>query len=210
LIDGLQIGEFIRLKGWSTFVIEECDSCCAAIWLAGTPRLMSSGAKIGFHAASLNGVERGRGNALFGAYMSRLGFGYDAIAWATTAAPTDIAYLTAEKAKELGIDLKVIGPDNRQATAPPPTPSSATAPAGPDQSTTALRDCSYASGELVWFFPSNFDDCDPATVADAVPQPDDAENLGPLCSFDRALHLAQHTDMPRVQGISAYRERSRC
>src|SRR5262245_16313159 len=46
----LQIGEFIRLRGWLTFVFGECDSACALIWLAGTPRMMMSNAKVGFHA----------------------------------------------------------------------------------------------------------------------------------------------------------------
>src|SRR5712664_301623 len=37
LVDGLQIGEFIRLKGWLT-IAQRCYSACAMIWLAGTPR----------------------------------------------------------------------------------------------------------------------------------------------------------------------------
>lgn len=125
LISALRIGEFIRFKAWATAVGSECDSSCAAIWLAGVPRLMFPNARIGFHAASINGQERGNGNALFGAYMNRLGLSYGAVLWATTAAPSDIAYLTPAKANELGIDAVVLHPDGRQtnyATAEPVTP----------------------------------------------------------------------------------------
>src|SRR5882762_101024 len=117
LISALLIGEYVRLKGWATFVLDECYSACASIWLAGTPRTMTPTAKIGFHAASLNGQEKGRGNALVGAYMNRLGLGYDAIGWATTASPHDITLLTPSKAKELGIDVQVLQPDSKQANA---------------------------------------------------------------------------------------------
>jgi hypothetical protein len=122
LFAALEIGEFIRQRGWLTFVFDECDSACAAIWLAGVPRLMTPKAKIGFHAASVNGQEKGNGNALVGAYMNRLGLGYNAVLWATTAAPDDIAYLTPAKAKELGIDVEMAEDDQRQANAQPVAP----------------------------------------------------------------------------------------
>jgi hypothetical protein len=122
LIAALQIGEYVRLKGWSTFVLDECYSACASIWLAGTPRIMAPQAKIGFHAASVNGQEKGRGNALVGAYMNRLGLGYGAIGWATDASPDEIAILTPAKAKELGIDVTVLEPNNKQANAQPVAP----------------------------------------------------------------------------------------
>ncbi len=124
LIAALQIGEFIRLKGWGTFVYGECESACAAIWLAGVPRMMMFNARIGFHAASINGQEKGNGNALFGAYMTRLGLGYEAVSWATSASPTEIAYLTPTKAKELGIDVNVIEDQDKQANAQPTAPPS--------------------------------------------------------------------------------------
>src|SRR5260370_26181045 len=55
LLSALQIGEFIRLKGWDTAVFDDCSSACAAIWLAGIRRMMTPNARIGFHAASING-----------------------------------------------------------------------------------------------------------------------------------------------------------
>jgi hypothetical protein len=130
LVDGLQIGEFVRLKGWLTLAAR-CYSACAMVWLAGTPPMMFSegpqGSQIGFHAASINGQEKGTGNALVGAYMNRLGLGYDAVLWATTASPNDFAILTTNKAKELGIEVKVFESE-KPANVPPaprPTPSPA-------------------------------------------------------------------------------------
>jgi hypothetical protein len=57
LIAALQIDAYVRLKGWGT--MDECYSACASIWLAGTPRMMGPEAKIGVHAASVNGQEKG-------------------------------------------------------------------------------------------------------------------------------------------------------
>jgi hypothetical protein len=123
LFAALQIGEYIRSKRWATSVYDECDSSCAAIWLAGVLRYMSPIARIGFHAASMNGQEKGNSNALVGAYMTRLGLGYGAVLWATTAGPKDIAYLTPSKAKQLGIEVTVIDPDEKQANEQPTLPT---------------------------------------------------------------------------------------
>src|ERR1700688_1170012 len=53
LLAGLQIGETIRLKNFSTLVPEQarCASSCALAWLGGTTRFMGSRAQVGFHAA---------------------------------------------------------------------------------------------------------------------------------------------------------------
>jgi hypothetical protein len=58
LLAGIQIGEMIRLRGWSTYVPSACASACALAWLGGTQRFMTPIARIGFHAASLDGQER--------------------------------------------------------------------------------------------------------------------------------------------------------
>jgi hypothetical protein len=176
LIAAMRIGEFVRLKGWGTFVATECDSACAAIWLAGHPRMMSPTAKIGFHAASVAGQENGASNALYGAYMSRLGLDYDAVDWATTAGPRDISYLSPAKAKELRIDVDVIDPEraSKQVAATPATP--APSPVGMPPSvmvpsiiapgTTSLpaapnpgRDCTAIIADMVPWFPGAFNDC---------------------------------------------------
>jgi hypothetical protein len=108
LLAGLAIGEFIRLRGWSTYVSDECDSACALIWLAGAQRLMTSDAKIGFHAASMNGEETGLGNVVLGAYLNKIGLSYDAVIYATQAGPYNITYLTPSDAKRVGIDVSVV------------------------------------------------------------------------------------------------------
>jgi hypothetical protein len=104
----IKIGEFIRLRGWSTFVTAGCSSACALIWLGGITRYMTDTARIGFHAASVNGQEKGAGNAVIGAYMNRLGLSYDAVLFATTASPSDITYLTPDYAKRIGIEVTMI------------------------------------------------------------------------------------------------------
>jgi hypothetical protein len=58
---------------------QKCASAYAAIWLAGEKRVMSKHSRIGFHAASLNGVEKGEGNAILGAHLRDLGLPLRAI-----------------------------------------------------------------------------------------------------------------------------------
>jgi hypothetical protein len=134
LMEGLKIGQTIHDRGWVTFVGAECDSACSAIWLSGKTRLMTEDAKIGFHAVSLAGKESSSGGAVLGAYMYSLGLGYPAIAWATTAAPDDIQYLTEAKAKELGIDVDVIRN--------PATPAKVMPAPAPPAPVKTYRDCS--------------------------------------------------------------------
>jgi hypothetical protein len=176
VIAALQIGEFVRLRGWLTFVFNECDSACALIWLAGTPRMMMSNAKVGFHAASVNGQEKGAGNALVGAYMTKLGLGYEAIYWATTSAPSDIAYLTPRKAKEIGIDVELVEPDEKQANAQPTLPITPRPvipqPLRPAPARKPGRDCSGVSQELRQFFSSAFKDCNTPKQANAKSETD--------------------------------------
>jgi hypothetical protein len=109
LLAGLAIGEFLRLRGWSTYVSGECDSACAFIWLGGAQRLMTPDAKIGFHAASIDGQQTGLGNAVLGAYLNRLGLSHEAVVYVTQTGPDDISYLTPVEAKRIGIEVNVIG-----------------------------------------------------------------------------------------------------
>jgi hypothetical protein len=53
VVAGIQIGESIRSKGFTTVVAgnARCASARAIAWLGGAPRLMSTAARIGFHAA---------------------------------------------------------------------------------------------------------------------------------------------------------------
>jgi hypothetical protein len=126
----IKIGEFIHQNGWRTYVQNGCYSACALIWLAGAERRMRAGAVIGFHAASQDdGRESGPANAIVGAYLTRLGYSYDLIAFATAASPTDMAVLTPDKAKSLGVNMVVTAPPPAQPPASPSAQPPATTPA---------------------------------------------------------------------------------
>jgi hypothetical protein len=107
---GIQIGECIRLKGFTTVVAgnARCASACAIAWLGGTPRLMSAEARVGFHAAysSETGQETGVGNALIGAYLDKIGLPYSAVIYITQAAPNSMTWLSIADAEKQGIDVE--------------------------------------------------------------------------------------------------------
>jgi hypothetical protein len=107
-IAAMEIGKFIRMRGWKTYVPAGCLSSCALIWLAGASRAMDPAAKIGVHAASLNGQEIGFGNALIGSYLSRLGYSDSVVAFATMAGPNDIEFITPVVAEKLGIEIATV------------------------------------------------------------------------------------------------------
>ncbi len=131
---GLQMGEIIRLRGFSTGVApgSRCASACALAWLGGTSRYMSSSSLIGFHAAwRLRDGEMhevGMGNALVGAYLTRLGLPLSAVAYATRAGPKDITWLTPDDAKNVGIEVAMLDLEppsgSRDATEMRPEPPS--------------------------------------------------------------------------------------
>ena len=113
-IAGLQIGQVIRLRHYSTMVTQDsyCASACALAWLAGTPRLMQPGAHVGFHAAYIehdgSKEETGVGNALVGAYLTNLGLSMDAIIYIEQAHPDEITWLTPEDARLHDISLRIL------------------------------------------------------------------------------------------------------
>lgn len=120
LIEGLQIGEQIRTRGFTTGVAPEmaCASACALAWLAGSTRYMDPSALIRFHAAyiEINGEahESGVANALVGAYLTELGLGVDAIVFATSARPDEMNWLNAAQALAAGIDLVLLTADGEE------------------------------------------------------------------------------------------------
>ena len=130
LVAGLSMGEAIRLKGFSTGVMSGsvCASSCALAWLGGVKRFLGPTAKLGFHAAyRVDGSvtrETGMGNALVGAYLTRIGLPLSAVAYITKASPEDMTWLTPDDAKKVGIDLSIF--EDRQ---PKTTGSSSSAPA---------------------------------------------------------------------------------
>jgi hypothetical protein len=113
VVAGIQIGESIRLKGFTTVVAgnARCASACAIAWLGGTPRLMSAEARVGFHAAysGETGQETGVGNALVGAYLNRIGLPYSAVIYITQAAPNSMTWLSIADAEKQGIDVEPLG-----------------------------------------------------------------------------------------------------
>lgn len=122
LSEAIEIGEIIRAKGIGAAVASgsTCDSACALIWLAGTPRGLGQSAQIGFHAAYTlaaggEASESGVANALVGRYLTLLDLPRSAVLFATTAPPDKLNYLTAYNYEALGISLRVLtdGKSNR-------------------------------------------------------------------------------------------------
>src|SRR5262245_24892886 len=103
----MQIGEWVRKHGMLTFVPSDrtCASACALIWVAGFLRTVGDIPQIGFHAAYDANTRRetSAGNAVVGAYLRDLGFGYKAIVFMTRKGPTSLEWLTPDQAKEVGV-----------------------------------------------------------------------------------------------------------
>src|SRR5258708_7937574 len=81
VVAGIQIGETIRLKGFTTTVTgtARCASACALAWLGGVRRFMRPAARIGVHGAyNMDSQMTGVGNALIGAYLNKIGLPYAA------------------------------------------------------------------------------------------------------------------------------------
>jgi hypothetical protein len=126
---GLSIGTAIRRKGFGTAVPDDaiCASICGIIWLAGEPRVLFANSKIGFHAAYREGgQESGQANAVIGAYLSKLGLSYAAIAYMTDAAPDDMHWLNQNDAEKYGIAYSLL---NAPAPKAEPRPFAAQQPA---------------------------------------------------------------------------------
>jgi hypothetical protein len=117
LNEGLNIGLLIRQKAFATAVYNECVSVCGLMWLAGTYRVVSTEAKIGFHAAyrveNDKPIEDGSGNAFVGRYLTVLNFSWEAIEFLTSAAPDSVEWLNGVKAKKFGITASVYDPKKK-------------------------------------------------------------------------------------------------
>lgn len=113
LTSALAIGEIIRLKGFSTYVLnnQTCSSACALIWLAGSPRYLSTSAQVGFHASYYedNGqqIETGLGNAMVGRYLTLLNLPERAVYFATSAPPDRMQYLNQSNTSNAGISFEI-------------------------------------------------------------------------------------------------------
>jgi hypothetical protein len=112
ILEAIQIGEMVRAKKFRTVAGEVCASACALIWVAGTERGAFDESQIGFHSAysAITKQISGSANAIIGAYLSRLGYGYPAIHYMTKVGPESMEWLTIAKANQLGIKVtKVTG-----------------------------------------------------------------------------------------------------
>jgi hypothetical protein len=124
--EGLTIGDAIHRSGYATAVPNNttCASVCGLIWLAGSPRLLTKGSKIGFHAAyRADGTESGQGNAIVGSYLTYLGFSIPAIMFLTESPPDDMKWLHPADATRVGITYSLI--ESHQQEAEPFIPSPA-------------------------------------------------------------------------------------
>ena len=109
IIEGIAIGEKIFEKRWNTIVVARCVSACSLIWIAGAKRWAPERAgRLGFHASKSGGQELGAGNALIGAYLSKLGFGSAAIYYLMRAGPDEMEWLDGTKARRYGIDIDTL------------------------------------------------------------------------------------------------------
>lgn len=113
--EGMLIGSSIRDKRGSTVILDgqRCASACALIFAAGVDRAMQAHSLLGAHAVYLTGSdgaprETGAGNALVGAYLTKLGFGYQTVLAMTSAAPTGMAWMTPDEARQAGLGVATI------------------------------------------------------------------------------------------------------
>jgi hypothetical protein len=131
LTPALNLGRFIRENRLQTYVPDAsgCFSACSLIWLAGTERHIGQGARIGFHAAYVAqqggpGQVSSSGNAVIGAYLSRLGYNDGAIRLFTAAPPNQIVVVKPSQFERNGVTVR------QTAARLPPPPADAPAAAG--------------------------------------------------------------------------------
>lgn len=166
---GLGIGKAIHERKFMTWVESGtmCASACAIAWLGGVPRVMGKAAVIGFHALSVmkkgEPVETGFGNAIYGAYLAKLGLSDKAIMYLSDAAPSEMNWLTPTDAENIGISLKVYddkptGPPRSASTISPqdagpsaiaPTTPPAVAPAPIEPPSLSITEMDTRSREMI-------------------------------------------------------------
>jgi hypothetical protein len=123
LVAGLRIGEAIRRKGFSTIVPDgrRCASACALAWLGGVERFIGTDARIGFHAAydPASDRETDVGNAVVGAYLTKIGLPYEAVIYITQADPNE---MNMSDAAQRGIRVTLLSSLAKETVAAIPTP----------------------------------------------------------------------------------------
>jgi hypothetical protein len=133
--EGVAIGRYIFEHRLDTTVFRYCVSACALIWLAGNPRHVTTGARLGFHAAGdRESGASGWANAMIGAYLRDLGQSLDVIIYVTSAPPSSMNLLSPAKADELGIRMTIL----EKGIYPPPVP-----PRPPEVTATRCKSIGY-------------------------------------------------------------------
>jgi hypothetical protein len=112
--EAADMGTAIRGMKWWTVAREHCASACSDIWLAGVRRGVYQETALGFHSVYIT-TKDGKtevdssGNAIVGAYYSKLGLSYEAISYLTSAKPDEMEWLDPEKAKKYNIAFEYLG-----------------------------------------------------------------------------------------------------
>ena len=153
LLSAIEIGKMIRLKEYTTLVLDEyqCTSACALIWIAGSTRFLAPSGRVGFHASYRDEggrkVETGLGNALVGRYLTLLNLPEKAVLFATAASPYEVLWLSSKNMREAGINFEVFGDESDPVSAagPPTNTATATNSHPPDPGETV-----YSEGLLLW------------------------------------------------------------
>jgi hypothetical protein len=124
IVDAINIGHVVRGKRFLTVAGSACVSACTFIWLAGVERGAFDDSAIGFHSAyTIKGDKAevsGAGNAVVGAYLTKLGFGYKATIYFTETSPEEAEWFNFAKAKELGIKVTRLQGTKQHATSDRP------------------------------------------------------------------------------------------
>lgn len=125
LLAGVRIGEAIRRKGFSTFVPDgrRCASACAVAWLGGVERFIGADASIGFHGAYdvASGTETGVGNAMVGAYLTKIGLPYEAVIYITQTASNEMTWLNMSDVAQRGIRVALLSKSAKETLVAIPT-----------------------------------------------------------------------------------------
>jgi hypothetical protein len=61
--EGYELALLVKQNHLATFSAKLCASACTFVYMAGEPRFLASGAKLGFHSTSVHGVASAEGNA---------------------------------------------------------------------------------------------------------------------------------------------------
>jgi hypothetical protein len=103
--DAFRIGRMIRDRGWDTICEFVCESAAGWMWLAGSTRLKTPNAQIGFHAPAntFTKVTSDVSVEVVKRYVTSLGYAREAAEYTVSAPYSGIRYLTVEDAERVGI-----------------------------------------------------------------------------------------------------------